>query len=152
MSFKVEQRGSGKTPSLFSENLPQAAAQTSRDKKLPATAKKLCTEKYQRTHFMRASCTKGRTGNRLFKLCTLLATAKQVCYTPVIRPRIKYLDGIFKFENVKRLILDDNSFQSLKEHSPGKYDTDMTSQILPAYNWTLLGYRISFKYFDHYAS
>ena len=109
-----------------------------------------CTDNFTRKHLMTMSLD-GRTGNRLFELAMLIATAASLCYTPVIDIKeVEHFEDTFDIFNVKRIELDAISFRELSEPAAGIYDVNLTSRINPAYNWTLLGYRQSFKYFDNY--
>ena len=113
----------------------------------------ICTKEFKDAHFMTwAPVSLSKTGNRLFQLATLIATAKTVCYTPVVHHQeIKYIDEIFELQNVKRIDLDMIYFRSLREDGAGIYDVNLTSKIDSAYNWTLTGFRQSFKYFEKFS-
>ena len=109
-----------------------------------------CTTEFTRKHVMTVAFD-GRTGNILFEMATLIATATRLCYTPAIhRKELPHFDNIFDLFNVKRIDLDKSLFQEVSEPAAGIFDVNLTSRIDPAYNWTLLGFRQSFKYFDNH--
>ena len=106
-----------------------------------------CTNEFTRKHLMTMRF-EGRTGNKLFELAALIATSTILCYTPVVHEKhVVYLEDMFDLFNVKRIELNTSSFREISEPAPGVYDVNLTSRIDTAYNWTLLGYRQSFKYF-----
>ena len=109
-----------------------------------------CTTKFRRKHLMTVNL-RARTGNRLFQLAALIATAASLCYTPVVHlENVTHLEEMFDLFNVKRIELNTSSFQAVSEPAAAIYDVNLTSRIDPAYNWTLLGFRQSFRYFDKY--
>ena len=111
-----------------------------------------CTDEFRRKHFL-ASIFCDRTGNRFFQLAALLATAQRVCYTPVLhRKDLEHLQNIFDIKNTKLVTFSVSLFRNIREPAAGMYDVNLTSRINPNYNWTLLGYRQSFKYFEGYAT
>ena len=152
MSLNLKTNALDITPALFEKGNDIFSPKSRyKDSRLPKILRENnCTDNFTRKHLMTMNLD-GRTGNRLFELATLIATAASLCYTPVIDIKeVECFEDLFDIFNVKRLELDKSSFRELSEPAAGTYDVNLTSRIDPAYNWTLLGYRQSFKYFDKY--
>ena len=113
-----------------------------------STKENPCASDFLKNHIM-TGMARARTGNVLFQVATLIATAKNVCYTPILPDKpVAHFDNIFDLDNVKRINLNIGSFRRNSEPAVDVYDVNLISKINPAYNWTLNGYRWSFKYFE----
>ena len=106
-----------------------------------------CSKEFKSTHLM-TSALEGRSGNELFQLAALLVAANESCYTACLPSKIN-LDSIFDIRNLERRDINTSHFGKLSEKGWGFYDGPISNKVQPNQNWTVTGFRQSFKYFHH---
>ena len=92
-----------------------------------------------------------RTGNLLFNLFCILALSRDYCYTAILAYDLLKLEQYFEIKNVERnhvfptnvIVLPERP-QTCRIFKPSLYEALDTRK-----NWTIEGYRQSYKFFQH---
>ena len=114
-----------------------------------------CNDRFRRTHLITPGLLRShdRTGTLLFHIFSVLALARNNCYTPVLKPSdyLLKLDDIFDIKGVDRSQLNDTNFLRLEDayHRSRYFNRTFFSELDTNRNWTLNGYHQSYKLFNH---
>ena len=109
----------------------------------------VCQRQFQIKHLMTVKDSRGRLGNNLFQLLTLLGAAREHCYTPVITEQFAILlNQVFNLSFINTISKIPESWDLFNEGSSGTVYAPKIEKLRHDKNWTLDGYFQSWRYFD----
>ncbi|KAL4237899.1 glycosyltransferase 11 [Mactra antiquata] len=104
--------------------------------------------------FLTLSPSRGRLGNQMFQMASLVGIALKYNYTPVISSECFDLSSVFDLTSLEQVSVDISNNKLFKEGDLSQYDRDITkyvdtSELIVPMNRTLDGYFQSYKHFNH---
>ena len=112
-----------------------------------------CNSSFQSRHFLTIQESRGRLGNNLFQLLTLLGMSIEHCYTPVITyelaDKLKHTFNLSFISTIEKIPLD-KTWSVFTEEQTGTIYSAGVEILNHNTNWSLDGYFQSWRYFDRY--